>query len=171
MRVKKADETDNQDNLAVATLLQRKGEAHLYKREFIRAKANFDSAMQINKKISGDDSIGTASSTYCLGVVHYYLGDCSHARLLFLECLRIQLKNSGESNSSPARTLCWIGKQHEKLNEPEKALERYLSALQVYKRERSGIDYRVVAMILHSTGGLYETNTVDSPEMALKCKS
>lgn len=156
--------------MAVATLLLRKGEAHLYKNEFDRARVTFDSAMQISKNVSGDNSTHVASSTYCLGVAYHYLGDFAHAKLLFQECIRIQVKLASGDNSNVVRTLCWIGKLHEKLKEPAKALERYLYALKVYKNEKSGIDYRIVAMLLHSIGGLYEDDKIDLQEMAVKCR-
>ncbi|KAL7554747.1 hypothetical protein ACHAWF_018279 [Thalassiosira exigua] len=167
LRVKRSDAPEGQEDLEVAALLQKKGEAHLYKSEFIRAKATFDSANQINKNFA-PDSMAVASSTFCLGVAYFYLNDYSHARLLFFECMRIQRKLSGEGSPCVVKTLCWIGRQHERLKEPEKALERYLSGLQMYKKVRV-TDYRVVAMLLHASGRLYEDDKVNLPDMALKC--
>lgn len=169
LRVKKADAPEGQDDIEVAALLQKKGEAHLYKNEFIRAKATFDSAMQMRKMISGADSLFVASSAYCLGVAYYYLNDFSHAKLLFQECMRIQSKLSGDNDPCIVRSLCWLGRLHEKLSEPQKALERYLSALQRCKQEKSSVDYRVVVMLLHAIGGLYEDDRVNRQDMALKC--
>ena len=166
LRVKRADAPEGQDDIEVASLLQKKGEAHLYKNEFVRAKATFDSALQIKKNISGADCMPVASSTYCLGVAYHYLNDFSHAKLLFQECMRIHVKN----DACVVRSLCWIGKQHEKLNEPEKALERYLSALRIYKKGKSSIDCIVVVMLLHAIGKLFEDDKVNLQEMALKCK-
>ena len=127
LRAKRADAPEGQDDMTVATLLRKKGEAHLYKKEFIRAKATFDSAMQIQKNISGADTMSVAYSTYCLGVAYYYLNDFSHAKLLFQECMRLQRKLTGENDACIVRSICWLGRQHEKLGEPAKALERYLS--------------------------------------------
>ena len=53
LRVKSLNAPEGQDNLEVAALLQRKGTALLYKHEFVRAKATFDSTMQIHKKNIG----------------------------------------------------------------------------------------------------------------------
>ena len=65
-----------------------------------------------------------------------------------------------------------MGMIYEKVNEPQKALERYLQALQICKQKKSAItDYRVVVILLHAIGRLYEDDKVNLPEMALKCKS
>ena len=168
--MRRAQSPEGQDDMDVAALLQKKGEAHLYKDEFQRAKETFDSAMQIKKNLSGPVSMPVASSLYCLGTAYYYLNDFSHAMLLFQECLKIQVKLAGENDVGVARSLCWIGRHHEKLKEPEKALERYLAALRIYKKDMASIDYRVVVMLLHSTGRLYEDEKVSLEEMALKCK-
>ena len=180
LRVKRSDTPEDRDDIEVATLLQRKGEAHLYKKEYVRAKATFDSAMQIQKKltdgVSGTDSMSVASLTYCLGVAYYYLNDASTAKLLFQECMRIQLKfakgGNNETNSFIAsRSFTWMGRVYEKMNKPQSALEQYLYALQVCKKNKSVIDdYRVVVILLHSIGKLYEDDKVDQPDMSLKCK-
>lgn len=156
LRVKQSNVTHGQDDLEIAALLQRKGEAHLYKNEFIRAKTTFESAIQIRRKIQGkEDCMHIASSTCCLGVVYYYLNDFSHAKLLFQECYRIQIKLSGEDDACIVRSLCWLGRQHQKVKEPQKALERYMLALQRCKSMKASIDYRLVVMILHEMGNLY----------------
>lgn len=153
--------------MEIASLLRKKGEAHLYKNEFIRAKTTFDSAMQMQKRISGPDTFDVASSTYCLATAYFYLNDFSHAKLLFQECMRIHTKLAGRDDARNVKSLCWIGRLHEKANEPQTALERYLLALQLCKKEKSSVDYRVVAMLLHSIGRLYENVQT---EMSLKCK-
>mmetsp|Transcript_19746 Transcript_19746/g.37056 ORF Transcript_19746/g.37056 Transcript_19746/m.37056 type:complete len:118 (+) Transcript_19746:1360-1713(+) len=107
-----------------------------------------------------------ASSTYRLGVACHYLKDFARAKVLFRECMRIQMKH----DVSVVKSLCWIGKQHEKLNQPAPALERYLSALRIYKKQKSSIDYRIVVMLLHAIGQLYEDEKVNHQEMSLKCK-
>lgn len=168
MRAKRADTPDN-DGYEVAELLLKKGVSHLYKREFIRAKATFETALQIWKKISDVDSMPISSSTYCLGVAYYYLGDYSHARLLFEECRRILSKLFGEDCQNVATTLCWLGRQHEKLNDPNTALERYLLALQILKKEKASADYHVVILLLHAIGKMYQHEEVNLLEMSLKC--
>jgi tetratricopeptide (TPR) repeat protein len=146
-------------------LLHKKGEAHLYKSDFARAKATFDAAVQIHKKISGmEDSIPLADSTCCLGVAYFYLNDFSHAKLLFQECMRILEKLVGNNDLYTVRSLCWLGRQHQKVNEPQKALERYLSALQICKRNKASVDYRLVVMLLHAIGKLYESDNVSFRE-------
>lgn len=156
LRVKQSNVTHGQDDLEIAALLQRKGEAHLYKNEFIQAKTTFESAIQIRRKMQGEeDCIHSASSTCCLGVVYYYLNDFSHAKLLFQECYRIQIKLSGEDNACIVRSLCWLGRQHQKVKEPQRALERYMLALQRCKSMKASIDYRLVVMIIHEMGNLY----------------
>ena len=93
LRVKSLNAPEGQDDLEVAALLQKKGKALLYKHEFVRAKATFDSALQIHKKISG------------------YLNDFSHAKLLFQECMRIQEKLVGEDDVCIVLSLIWLGRQ------------------------------------------------------------
>eukprot|EP01082_Thalassiosira_pseudonana_P002916 g2602.t1 g2602 contig12:436185-436720(+) len=110
-----------------------------------------------------------ASSAYCLGVAYYYLEDYSHARLLFQECMKVQTKLLGESDVHIARSLCWLGRNNEQLQDPSKALERYLSALQICKKNKSLLDYRVVAMLLHAIGKAYEDEKLAQPDMALRC--
>lgn len=161
LRVKSLNALDGQDDLEVAALLQKKGQALLYKNEFVRAKATFDSAMQIHKKISGmDESLPLADSTCFLGVAYYYLNDFSHAKLLFQECMRMQEKLVGEDDLCIVRSLIWLGRQHQKVKEPQKALERYLSALQICKKKKASIDYRLVVMLLHIIAKLYEDDNV-----------
>ena len=173
LRVKKSDTPEDQDDMEVARFLQRKGEAHLYKNEYVRAKTTFDSAIQIKKRISGANSIPVASSTYCLGVAYYYMDDFSTAKLLFQDCMCIYMKLGREKGPSlVVRCLTWMGRIYEKVKEPQKALERYLQALQICKKKKSAItDYRVVVILLHAIGRLYEDDKVNLPVMALKCKS
>ena len=167
LRVKSLNAPDGQDDLEVAALLQKKGKALLYKNEFVRAKATFDSAMQIHRKISGmDDCIPLADSTCFLGVANYYLNNFSHAKLLFQECMRIQEKLVGEDDLCIVLSLIWLGRQHQKVNEPQKALERYLSALKICKKKKASIDYRLVVMLLHVIGKLYEDDNVNLQEIA-----
>jgi tetratricopeptide (TPR) repeat protein len=156
---------NGEDDLQVATLLQKKGEAHLYKNEFARAKATFDAAVQIHKKISGmEDCMLLADSNCCLGVVYYYMNDFSHAKLLFQECMRIQEKLVGHNDLCMVQSLCWLGRQQQKVNEPQKALERYLSALQICKKNKASVDYRLVVMLLQAIGKLYENDNVSLRE-------
>ncbi len=168
VRARRAEAPDD-DGYEVAELLQKKGVTHLYKHEFIRAKATFEVALQIQKKLSGVDSQPIVSATYCLGVAYYYLSDYSHARLLFEECQRIQTKLFGEDSQYVATSICWLGRQHEKLNDPNAALERYLSALQVLKKEKASADYRVVILLLHAIGKMYQHKEVNLLDMSLKC--
>ncbi len=168
VRVRRAGKPNN-DGYEVADLLQKKGVTHLYKHEFNRAKATFEVALQISKKLSGIDSIPIASATYCLGVAYYYLGDYSHSKLLFEECLRIQAKLFGEGSQNVATTFCWLGRQHKKLNDPNTALEKYLSALQILKKEKASADYHVVILLLHAIGKMYQHEEVNLYDMSLKC--
>ena len=125
--------------------------------------------MQIGKSTSGFP-LSVARSTYCLGVAYHYLKDFSHAKVLFQECMRIQVSQAGENDVRVVCTLCWIGRCAESTKEPAKALEHYLSALQICKKEKTSIDYRIVALLLHSIGRLYEDDKVNLEDMALKCK-
>lgn len=168
MRVKRAGAPNN-DGYEVADLLLKKGVTHLYKREFNRAKATFEVALQIWKKVSGNDSIPIASATYCLGVAYFYLGDYSHSKLLFEECLRIQAKLFGEDSQNVATTFCWLGRQDEKLNDPNTALEKYLLALQILKKEKASADHYVVILLLHAIGKMYQHEEVNLYDMSLKC--
>ena len=170
LRANRADKSEDGDDLEVAALLQKKGEAHLYKNEFKKAKSIFDSALKIREKLLGVESLPVAHSMYCLGVAYHYLKDYSHAKLLFQECMRIQVKLLGENDALVARSLCWLGRQHEKLCDPNKTLERYLSALRIYKKIKSSTEYRVVIMLLHAIGGIYEDSKVNLLDMSLKCK-
>ena len=169
VRARRAATPDN-DGYEVAELLQKKGVTHLYKREFNRAKATFEVSLEIWKKVSGGiDSMPIASATYCLGVAYYYLGDYSHAKLLFEECQRIQANLFGEDSQNVALSFCWLGRQHEKLNDPNTALERYLSALQILKKEKATADYHVVILLLHAIGKMYQHEEVNLLDMSLKC--
>lgn len=168
MRAKRADAPDN-DGYEVAELLQKKGVMHLYKHEFIRAKATFEAALQIWKSVSGLVSLPFASSTYCLGISYYYLGDYPHSKLLLEECRRLLETLLGESNQKIALSLCWLGRIHEKLNDPNTALERYLAALQILKKEKTSADYHVVILLLHAIGKMYQHEEVDLLDMSLKC--
>ena len=152
-------------------MLRKKGEAHLYKREFAKARATFDAALSSAKGAAGAgagadaDAALVASAAYGLGVAHHYLKDPSRAALSFRECARLRAQHG----ACPAVALLWIGRQHERLAEPEKALGQFLSALCVYKKRQHPIDYRVVAKLLHAAGGVYERNE-DCHDMALKCE-
>lgn len=126
--------------------------------------------MKIKEKLLGRISLPVASCTYCLGVAYFYLDDYTHARLLFEECMRIQIEVVGDNDPLVARSLCWLGRQHEKLNESNKTLEKYLSALRIYKRNKSSTDYRVVVMLLHAIGKTYEDDKVNLADLSLKCK-
>ncbi len=160
LRVKRLNLADGKEDLEVAELLHKKGQAHLYKNEFARAKATFDAAVQIHKKKSMEDCIPLADSTCCLGVACFYMNDFSHAKLLFQECMRIQEKLVGDNDLCIVHSLCWLGRQQQKVNEPQKALERYLSALQICKKNKASVDYRLVVMLLHAIGKLYESDNV-----------
>ena len=168
MRARRAEKPDD-DGHEVAELLHKKGVTHLYKHEFVRAKATFEVALQIWKKIAGIDSIPMASTTYCLGVAYYYLCDYSHAKLLFEECQRIQEKIFGKGSQNIATTLCWLGRQYEKQDDPNTALEKYLSALQILKKEKASADFHVVISLLHAIGKMYQHKEVNLFDMALKC--
>jgi tetratricopeptide (TPR) repeat protein len=168
--VKRSDATRLGDDVQVAELLQKKGEAYLFKNEFVKAKATFDSAIQIQKRFSSmKDSLPLASFTCCLGMAYYYLNDFAHAKLLFQECIRIQLQVSGDDESCIVYSLCWLGRQHQSCNEPRKALELYLLALQRCKTIKS-IDYRVVVQLLHAIGEVCENESINQLDMSLKCK-
>ena len=168
--MKRSDATTLENDVQVAELLQKKGEAYMFKNEFVKAKATFDSAMQIQKRISGmKDSLPLASFTCCLGMAYYYLNDFAHAKLLFQECIRIQLQLSGDDEPCIVYSLCWLGRQHQSCNEPRKALDRFLSALQRCKTIKS-IDYRVVVHLLHAIGEVYEDESINQHDMSLKCK-
>ncbi|KAL3792663.1 hypothetical protein HJC23_009391 [Cyclotella cryptica] len=169
LRVKRANEVTEEDNVEIAAILQRKGEAHLYKSEFSRAKSTFDAALQIREKALGRESIPFASSLYCLGTAYYNLKDYQHSRLLFQECMRIQTKLLGKDDLVIAQSLCWLGRNHRHLNEATKALEKYLSALQLCKKNRNAVDYRIVVMLLNAIGKTYEDEQINVSEMALKC--
>ena len=97
------------------------------------------------------------------------MGDYSHARLLFEECQRIQTKLFGIDRQNVATSFCWLGRQYEKLNDPNIALERYLSALQILKKEKASADYHVVILLLHAIGKMYQHKEVNLLDMSLKC--
>lgn len=169
--MKRSDVSDQKDDLEVAELLKKKGEAYLFKNDFGKAKTTFDSAIQIQKRISGmNDSLSLASFTQCLGVSYYYLNDFAHAKLLFQECMRIQLNLAGDDESCIIQSLLWLGRQHQGVNELRESLEQYLSALQRCKQNKSVIDYRVVVLLLHVIGELYEEESINLQDMALKCR-
>ena len=130
----------------------------------------FDVSLQIRQKLFGRDSSAYASSLHCLGVAYHGLKDYSHSSLSFQECMRIQTKLSCNNDVCIAVSLCWLGRNHQNLNEPNKALEKFLSALQLYKRNKNVADYRIVVMLLHTIGQIYEDKKVHLMEMALKCK-
>lgn len=169
LRARRGDNPGSGDDEEVACLLQKKGIAHLYKKEVARAKKTFDEALQIRRRIPSTSSIQQTSSTYCLGASYYYSNDYSHALLLFQECLKVYIKESGEDSPIVAQTLYWTGKQYAKLGKPGKALEFLLSALRILKKDKAATDYFVVVSLLHSIGLVYEQDAVSSPEMALKC--
>jgi len=164
-----------EDDFEVASLLHKKGAAYLYKKDYVRAKTTFGSAMQITRKISGAKSILAASHVYYLGVVYYYLNDFASAKSLFQQCTRIHVELAKKNNASLLfGSLTWIGRVYEKINEPQKALERYLFALQVYKKKKkknsATTDYKFVATLLNAMGKVYEHAELNLPEMSLKCK-
>ena len=99
--------------------------------------------MQIHKKILG------------------YLNDFSHAKLLFQECMRIQEKLVGEDDVCIVLLLIWLGRQHQKVKEPQKALERYLSALQISEKKKASINFRPVVMLLHVIGKFYKDDNIN----------
>ncbi len=167
--MKTSETTGLENDMQAAELLQKKGEAYLFKNEFVKAKTTFDSAIQILKRISGTmDSMSLASLMCCLGVAFYQLSDFAHAKLLFKECMRIQLELAGDDESCIVYLLCWLGRLHQRVNEPQRALELYLSALQRCKTVKT-IDYRVVVHLLQVIGEVYEEETINLPEMSLKC--
>ena len=143
---------------------------HLYKSEFSRAKSTFDASLQIRQKLLGRDSSAYASSLYCLGVAYHCLEDYSHSNLSFQECVRTQTKLSSKNDVCIAVSLCWLGRNHQSINEPTKALEKFLSALQLYKRSKNAADYRIVVSLLHTIGEIYEDKKIDLMDMAFKCK-
>lgn len=157
------------DDVHVTKFLQKKGEAYMFQNDFLKAKATFDSAIQIQKRISGTrDSIPQASLLCCLGVAYFYLNDFAYAKLLFQECMRIHFQLAGDDAICIVYSLCWLGRQHQRVDEPQKALERYLSALQRCKKMKS-IDSRVVVHLLHLIGEVYEDETINLQQMSLKC--
>ena len=169
LRVKRSDASKLEDDVQVAELLQKKGEAYMFKNEFNKAKATFDSSIQIEKRLFGmKDSLSLASFTCCLGAAYYHLDDLAHAKLLFQEGMRMNSQLAGSDESSIIYSLCWLGRLHRRMNEPQEALERYLSALQRCKKILS-IDYRVVVHLLHVIGEVYEEETVNLQQMSLKC--
>lgn len=97
--------------------------------------------------------------------------DYHNSRLLFQECMRIQTKLLGKDDLLIAQSLSWLGRNHQQLNEPTKALEKYLSALQLSKKNKNAVDYRIIVMLLDEIGKTYEDEQVNLSDMALKCKS
>jgi 3-dehydroquinate synthetase len=83
--------------------------------------------------------------------------------------MRIQTKLLGKDDLLIAQSLSWLGRNHQQLNEPTKALEKYLSALQLSKKNKNAVDYRIVVMLLDEIGKTYEDEKVNLSEMALKC--
>ena len=141
----------------------------MFKNEFKKAKATFDSSIQIEKRLFGmKDSLSLASFTCCLGAAYYHLDDFAHSKLLFQEGMRINSQLARSDESCIVYSLCWLGRLHRRMNEPQKALERYLSALQRCKKILS-IDYRVVVHLLHVIGEVYEEETVNLQQMSLMC--
>eukprot|EP00956_Cyclotella_meneghiniana_P015860 scaffold24640_cov68-Cyclotella_meneghiniana.AAC.5 len=63
------------------------------------------------------------------------------------------------------------GRNHQCLNESSKALEKYLSSLQQCKLNKQNVDYRIVVMLLHTIGQIYEGEKVNQQDMAMKCKT
>ncbi len=169
LRVERSGATELDNDMQAAKLLQKKGEAYLFKNEFVEAKATFESAIQILKRISGAlDSMLLASLMCCLGVTFYQLSNFTHAKLLYNECMRIQLELAGDDESCIVHSLCLLGRLHQRVNEPQRALERYLSALQRCKTVKT-IDYRVIVHLLQVIGEVYEEETINLQEMSLKC--
>ena len=144
---------------------------HLYKSEFSRAKSTFDASLQICENLLGKDSNACVSSLYCLGVTYHCLKDYSHSIVSFQECIRIGTKVSSENKLLIAQSLCWLGRNHQCLREPSTALEKYLSSLQQCKLNKQTVDYRIVVMLLHTIGQIYEEEQVNQQDMALKCKA
>ena len=144
---------------------------HLYKSEFSRAKSTFDASLQICENLLGKDSNAYASSLYCLGVTYHCLKEYSHSIISFQECIRIGTKVPRESKFLIAQSLCWLGRNHQCLNESSKALEKYLSSLQQCKLNKQNVDYRIVVMLLHTIGQIYEGEKVNQQDMAMKCKT
>lgn len=156
-----------QDSHALSTFIT---PVHLYKSEFSRAKSTFDASLKIREKLLGRDSSEHASSLYCLGVAHHCLKDYQHSRVLLQESLKIQTKIQKKCSLRLAQSLCWLGRNHQSLGEPDKALEKYLSALQHCKLNKNAADYRMVVTILHTIGDIYENDKVNQLDMAYKCK-
>jgi tetratricopeptide (TPR) repeat protein len=142
----------------------------LYKAEFSRAKSTFDAALEVREKLLGRESVEFACSLYCLGTAYHCLKEFARSRLLFQECIRIQTKLLGNEDLRIAQSMCWMGRNHQELNEPSKALEKYLSALLLCKKNKGTVDYRIVVMLLHAIGLIYEDDTINLLDMALKCK-
>jgi len=120
--VKSLNVPAGQDDFEVAALLHKKGEALLYKNEFVKAKATFDSAMQIHKKILG------------------YLNDFSHTKLLFQECVRIPENQSGRMMYVLSSHLFGLGDNIKRSKSPRKlSSDTYHLFKYVRRRRRQSI--------------------------------
>ena len=145
--------------------MQKIGRSSIFKCDWDTSLANLNPCLEAYKEIHCDPS--AASTLYALGVCLHLMNDHQQALFTFTECRRI-IKNIIPQDTAMLGNLhFWAGQQYLGLGENLKASKRLISALRIYKENRSSVGEKVVVETLHLLGQAHTTNKLFN--LGLKC--
>ena len=134
------------------------GDVYYAQRDYNNALTVYEKALNIRKKVLGDDHPDTADCYNNIGVVYSKLGDYPKALECHTKALNIRKKILGEDHPDTAISYDNIALVYDNLDNCDEALKFYIKALSVYeKREDVSAQYSAYNNIAEIYGKLKNT--------------
>jgi len=119
--------------------------------DYKKAITCFEKALEIDRKVYGEEHPDVATRLNNLGLAWYSLGDCKKAVEYYEKALEIDGKVYGEEHPHVAKYLNNLGEVWRSLGDYEKAIQYYEKALEI-DRKVYGEEHPDVAIYLNNLG-------------------
>ncbi|MEM8640686.1 MAG: tetratricopeptide repeat protein [Cyanobacteria bacterium P01_G01_bin.54] len=145
----------DRDQTALATMLNNLAELYRVQGKYEQAEPLFLQALEIRKKVLGEDHSDVALSLNNLAALYYGQGKYEQAEPLFLQALEIRKKVLGEDHSDIAITLNNLAELYRAQGKYEQAEPLFLQNLAILKKVLRG-EHSYMAHSLNNLALLYE---------------
>lgn len=144
MQALKVAESDPKQELNVATTLNQLNHLFVYTKEYEKASTFLKRALNIRKKLLGENHILTAETIGNLALISHKLGHDHEAEDLYLEALKIKEKLLGESSLESATTLHNLAELYSLHRDYPRAKEMYEKVLTIDRKKRGDHHVEIV---------------------------
>jgi serine/threonine protein kinase/Tfp pilus assembly protein PilF len=158
-------ETTNAPQTDIASLLDDLAQVYARDQQWKLAKATYERALEIDRRLLGDDNPRVATHLHNLAIVAQNMGDLGRAESLYRDAIARQERAYGDEHVETARSRGNFGlllQREGRLDEAEPQLRTALAvALKLYGPDSYNVAYARVSlgMLLHDKGDLKDAET------------